>query len=228
LPLGCTGGDPGYNEYHEEFFAEWFSRFLEGGLPAALEWAYQQKKFSDGDFLHLFKLFCNRVKKHTVTRSPECLSSVSLSADTLETILKFGAALSDCSSIRKMRDSYALQLCSLSFSLTLGDTGIKGNVSLEASYGIIESSQFGSSSQGRISRRIYDSRQSQVTFRLRESSDLRPSWFGASLPITETWDCRDSKQYSMNDEESLSTVYSMSALLRFTGISRKWSFFGFK
>jgi hypothetical protein len=43
----CSDGDAGYNEYHRGFFAEWYPSFLDGGLSSVL---------------HLWKLFCRRVK----------------------------------------------------------------------------------------------------------------------------------------------------------------------
>jgi hypothetical protein len=109
----CTDGDPGYNKYHTTFFAEWYTRFLDGGLSSALDHASQNTILPAGDFLHLWKLFCNRVKNHTVTLSPDSNVLFNLSADSLEALLKLGVALQDRSSIGKMRDSYALQLFSL-------------------------------------------------------------------------------------------------------------------
>jgi hypothetical protein len=109
----CTDGDAGYNDYHREFFAEWYMRFLDGGLSAALDYASAHTKLPVGDFLHLWKLFCNRVKNHPVTMSPEFRVDFTITANSLDTILNLGAALRDRSSIGKMRDSYALQLFSL-------------------------------------------------------------------------------------------------------------------
>jgi hypothetical protein len=109
----CTDGDPRYSESHNESCAEWYPLFIEGGLPATLEYVSSQTKLRVGDFLHMWKCFCNRVKNHTVILCPDSLHNYFLSADTLETILKLDAALWDRSSIGKMGDSCALQLFSL-------------------------------------------------------------------------------------------------------------------
>jgi hypothetical protein len=37
----CTDGYPGYHAAHRKFFGEWYPRFLDGGLPAALDYASQ-------------------------------------------------------------------------------------------------------------------------------------------------------------------------------------------
>jgi hypothetical protein len=65
-----------------------------------------------GDFLHLWKNYCSRVKNHPVTLSPDSIHNA-VNGDDLESLLKLGAALQDKSSIGKMRDSYALKLFSL-------------------------------------------------------------------------------------------------------------------
>jgi hypothetical protein len=56
----------------------------------------------------LWKLFCNRVKNHDATFSPDSLGAFSLSADGLQTLLKLGDTLRDRFSIGKTRDSDAL------------------------------------------------------------------------------------------------------------------------
>jgi hypothetical protein len=109
----CSDGDAGYNDYHRKFFEEWYVQYLNGGLEEALAYARTHTKLPVGDFLHLWKLFCNRVKNHDVTLTPDTPGPFSLSGDTLEMILNLGAALRDRSSIGKMRDSYPLQLFSL-------------------------------------------------------------------------------------------------------------------
>jgi hypothetical protein len=91
----CSDGDPGYDAYHRKFFAEWYPRFLEGGLEAALEYASQQTKLPVGDFPHLWKVFCNKIKNHNVTLSPYLLDPCSLSVNSLESTLNLGAALKD-------------------------------------------------------------------------------------------------------------------------------------
>jgi hypothetical protein len=126
----CTDGDAGYNEYHRQFFAEWYPRFLDGGLPAVIAYISQHTKLPLGDFLHLWKLFCNRVKNHSVTLSPESLANFALSAESLETLLKLGDTLRDRSSIGKMRDSYPLRLFSLENCLKC----LKANQSNELMY----------------------------------------------------------------------------------------------
>jgi hypothetical protein len=109
----CIDGDPGYNEWHNKFFVKWYPIFMERRLPAALEDMSQQTKLPVRDFLHMWKRFGNRVKNQTVALCQDSLHNFPLRADALETILKLGAALRDTSSIRKIRDSDALQLFSL-------------------------------------------------------------------------------------------------------------------
>jgi hypothetical protein len=104
----CTEGDPGYNEYHRRFFTEWHARFQLGQLTNVIEYALQQPKLPVPDFLHLWKVFCNRVKNHSVTFSLDDCTDFAISADSLKAFLKLGAALPDRSCIGKMRDSDAL------------------------------------------------------------------------------------------------------------------------
>jgi hypothetical protein len=99
----CMDGDPGYNEYHRRFFIEWDSRFQRGQLADVIGDASQQPKFTVPDFLSLWMVFCNRVKNHRVTLSPDDCTDFAISADSLETLLKLGAARSDRSSIGRMK-----------------------------------------------------------------------------------------------------------------------------
>jgi hypothetical protein len=72
----CTGlvvkylgsdGDPGYNQYHRTFFAEWCRIYREEGLPVTLEYVSNQTKRSVGHSLHILNRFCPRVPNHTAT-----------------------------------------------------------------------------------------------------------------------------------------------------------------
>jgi hypothetical protein len=108
----CSDGDGGYNQKHKTFFASWIDAFFHRGLDAALAIARSTPMIPVGDFLHLWKNYCSRVKNHPVTLSPDSVQNA-VKGDDLESLLKLGAALQDKSSIGKMRDSYALKLFSL-------------------------------------------------------------------------------------------------------------------
>jgi hypothetical protein len=82
-------------------------------LEAALEYVSQQTKLPVGDFFHLWRVFCNKIKNHNGTLIQDLPDPCSLSVDSLKSTLNFGAVLKDRSAIDKMRDSYALQLFSL-------------------------------------------------------------------------------------------------------------------
>jgi hypothetical protein len=107
-----SDGDPGSNKRHHEFFMRWYLAMLKGEIPAALAVADQEEMIPVTDFLHLLKTFCNRVKNHPVAICPGLPGSILTCAD-LESVFGLGNALSDKSSIGRMRDSYALQLFAL-------------------------------------------------------------------------------------------------------------------
>jgi hypothetical protein len=108
----CSDGDSGSNKQHNKFFKEWHSARLSHRLPSALDIVDLTRKIPVSDFLYLWKNFCNKVKNHPVAISPEIPDDV-LTCQNRESLLNFGNALSDKSSIGPMHDSYALQLFSL-------------------------------------------------------------------------------------------------------------------
>jgi hypothetical protein len=108
----CSDGDGGYNHKRREFFSRWIDVYLHQGLGPALAIIRSMPMIPIGDFLHLWKNYCNRVKNHPVTLSPDSVQNA-VNGDDLESLLKLGAALQDKSLIGKMRDSYALKLFSL-------------------------------------------------------------------------------------------------------------------
>jgi hypothetical protein len=65
-----------------------------------------------GDFLHIWTNYLNQVKNHPVTLSPDSVE-YTVKGEDLEALLGLAAALTDKSSVGKMRDSSALQLFSL-------------------------------------------------------------------------------------------------------------------
>jgi hypothetical protein len=107
----CADGDAGYNARHKDFFAAWYGILIEQGLLAAIEFAGQSEFIPVLDYLHLWKSYCNKIKNHPVTLSPDSLEAA-LNAVDLEGILHLGAALRDKSAIGRTRDSYAIQLFS--------------------------------------------------------------------------------------------------------------------
>jgi hypothetical protein len=108
----CADGDSCHRKRHAEFFLDWYPVLINRGLQAALEHIRHQTRIPVGDFLHIWKSFCNKVKNHPVTLNPESTETL-VDLPQLQRILRLGSALTDCSSVGKMRDSYALQLFSL-------------------------------------------------------------------------------------------------------------------
>jgi hypothetical protein len=110
----CSDGDACFNARHHAFFKKWYLAFLQNGdcgLEAALQIARRETKIPVGDFLHMWKNFCNKVKNHPVTLCPESTDDL-ITCEDLRSMLDLGSVLTDVTSIGKMRDSYALQLFS--------------------------------------------------------------------------------------------------------------------
>jgi hypothetical protein len=118
----CTDGDAGHNQSHRVFFSQWYGQFLEKGSTGTFDFAAGGDAIPVGDFLHLLKTFLKKVKNHLVVMSPDCLETPVSVAD-LESVLHLGRALSDKSSVGRMRDSYALQLFSIANCLKCLETG---------------------------------------------------------------------------------------------------------
>jgi hypothetical protein len=87
--------------------------FLEGGSVAALDHMSIWKRRPVGDFLHIWKLLCNRVKHHCVTLGPDSREQFSLTEADLNNLLNLGNIFTDKSSISKMRYAYVLPPFSL-------------------------------------------------------------------------------------------------------------------
>jgi hypothetical protein len=88
----CSDGDPGYHDRHKQFFASWIDIFLDDGLEAALNHARGIPMIPVGDFLHLWKNYCNRVKSHPVTLSPDSVEGA-VKGEDLEAPLGLGGLL---------------------------------------------------------------------------------------------------------------------------------------
>jgi hypothetical protein len=112
LKFFCSDGGPGYHDRDTKFFASWIDIFLENGLEAAVDYARGVEQVPVGDFLHLWKTYCSRVKNHLVTLTPDSVENA-VKGEDLEALLGLGEALTDKSSVGKTRDSYVLQLFSL-------------------------------------------------------------------------------------------------------------------
>jgi hypothetical protein len=105
----CADGDYCHHRRHLEFFRRWHSNFTEHGIPGALMAFTAESQAPVGDFLHIWKMFSNKIKSHPVTLVPSSADSA-IYVEDLEAILQLGPALSDKSSIGRMRDSYPIQL----------------------------------------------------------------------------------------------------------------------
>jgi hypothetical protein len=90
-------------------------------MKAPLDHINEHNQIPVGDFLYIWKSFCNKGKNHAVTLNPESTTTI-VNQSKLQEVLQLGSALTDCSSIGKMRDSYVLQLFSLANCLKLIET----------------------------------------------------------------------------------------------------------
>jgi hypothetical protein len=107
----CTNGDPGYNELHTTFFAQWHPIFLKGGLIAAVDHLSTRKRLSVGDFRHIWNLSCRRVENYRVTLSPDSIEQGCVMEEEPNKLLNLGNVLTGKSMIGKIQD--ALRLFSL-------------------------------------------------------------------------------------------------------------------
>jgi hypothetical protein len=105
----CADGDRGHNEAHVDFFDRWYSIWENQGLEAALGFVSQAMYVPVGDFLHLWKNFCNKVKNHPVVISPDSLAQM-VTNEGLQSLLGLGRVLTDKTATGRMRDSYPLKL----------------------------------------------------------------------------------------------------------------------
>jgi hypothetical protein len=108
----CADGDNCHRKRHAEFFLDWYPILINRGLEAALDHIRYQTRIPVGDFLHIWKSFCNKVKNQPIALNPESTKTL-VDLSRLQEILHLGTALTDRSSVGRMRDSYALQLFSL-------------------------------------------------------------------------------------------------------------------
>jgi hypothetical protein len=113
VKYNCADGDRGYNEMHLRFFLEWYPILQQRGLAEAVDFVSHSSNVPVGDFLHLWKNFCNKVKNHSVVLCPGSLLNA-VTVDELQSLLTLGQVLKDKSPTGRMRDSYALQLFTLS------------------------------------------------------------------------------------------------------------------
>jgi hypothetical protein len=105
----CADGDCCYHRRHLEYFQRWYEIFIENGLGFTLNSLEHDFEIPVGDYLHIWKVYCNKVKNHPVTLVPSSAES-SITVDDLEALFHLGPALLDRSTIGRMRDSYPLQL----------------------------------------------------------------------------------------------------------------------
>jgi hypothetical protein len=90
----CADGDRGYNTEHLKYFEEWYRLYHSGGLEAALRYLAESEPIPVGDFLQLWKNFCNKVKNHPVVLSPDSLATI-LTVEELQALLKLQKELTD-------------------------------------------------------------------------------------------------------------------------------------
>jgi hypothetical protein len=105
----CADGDYCYHRRHFEYFQRWYAILIENGLQFTLNTLEHDIEIPVGDYLHIWKVYCKKLKNHPVTLIPSSAES-SFNVEDLETLLHLGPALSDKSTIGRMRDSYPLQL----------------------------------------------------------------------------------------------------------------------
>ena len=113
----ATDGDTGYNALNEKFFCSWWPTFCSKGLESAVGIVDGSMGAIISDFLHLAKNARSRMINGSVTINPEGLSQ--FSAKDVNRVLSLGNALTDTSTIGKMKDIYPLQIFTLEDFLKL-------------------------------------------------------------------------------------------------------------
>jgi hypothetical protein len=108
----CADGDKGHNAAHADFFNQWYSMWENQGLAVALRFVSETNGIPVGDFLHLWKNYCNKVKNHPVVVCPDSLANM-VPCDALQALLGLGRVLTDETPTGKMRDADALKLFTL-------------------------------------------------------------------------------------------------------------------
>ena len=113
----ASDGDRGYDTWHRAMINEWFSKFNNKGIEAALETVRDYDQNIVSDFLHLLKNARSRMLNGRV--SIFCTGAFPFTAASMNETLHLGIALTDQTSKGRMRDSYALQIFTLENFLNL-------------------------------------------------------------------------------------------------------------
>ena len=117
----ATDGDAGYNALNERFFISWWPTFCSKGLEESLDIVKASNQAIISDFLHLAKNARSRMINGSVTVNPEGLSP--FNAKDVNRVLHLDKALTDTSTIGKMKDIYPLQIFTLANFLKLVHSG---------------------------------------------------------------------------------------------------------
>ena len=113
----ASDGDRGYDAMHRAMLKEWFSKFKNNGIEAALETVQGYGESIVSDFLHLLKTARSRMLNGRVSIC--CTGTCPFTAACMNERLHLGLALTDHTSKGRMRDSYALQIFTLENFLNL-------------------------------------------------------------------------------------------------------------
>jgi hypothetical protein len=116
----CADGDRCHHPTHVEFFQHWHPVLIEEGLERTIDSIHDDVLIPVGDFLHIWKCYCNKVKNHRVAFTPDSPEN-SVDGQQLQDLRHLGNALRDQPPLGRMRDSYALQLFSLRDCLICAD-----------------------------------------------------------------------------------------------------------
>ena len=117
----ATDGDVGYNALNKDLFVSWWPSFCQKGLESALAVLGKSRDGLVSDFLHVIKNARSRILAGPVTINPEGLSP--FSAEDMNRVLQLGKALTDMSTVGKMKDIYPLQLFTLENFMKLVASG---------------------------------------------------------------------------------------------------------
>ena len=117
----ATDGDAGYNALNEKFFLSWWPTFCNKGIEESLNIVAVSSQAIISDFLHLAKNARSRMINGSVTINPDGLKP--FSAKDVNRVLHLDKALTDTSTIGKMKDIYPLQIFTLANFLKLVHTG---------------------------------------------------------------------------------------------------------